>query len=269
MPVRLRDAELLGARARAAIAPSDRPLALREACEAARVRVLSRALTIGRHRRTAMLVPTREGFNALVDSLVWQRASARPNGRRRLRFVLAHELGHTFFYRPGRPPTRNQRPDRLEERFCHRFATSLLVPLAAARRAPLDSQGLHGLAARFDVSLAVSAWAATRAHPDVSIVWLRHSPHPHRGGAETMRVQWAAGSRFIPRGESLKSDLASLAPGDTARTAERLRLGGRHHHVDLAAWRFASAMLLVMHHRAEETSPHTPDVSSTQLALFA
>jgi len=245
---RLSQAGELALRARAVVAAQDCALALRRACEAARVRVLRWSLRVGDRRHSAMLVPTSDGFHALVDSLLWDRAEAGENGRRRLRFVLGHELGHTFFYRPGPPPTRASTPDRLEEQFCHRFATSLLVPRAAALAAQVNPHGLHAVAGRYDVSLRVAAWAVARARPSLSVLWLRRAAHPHRGGEEKMRIEWGASLRFLAPGESLKSDLAYLAPGEHATSSQRLRLGGRDEDVELEAWRFESAMMVVVHH---------------------
>jgi hypothetical protein len=232
------------------------------------VKVVNDSLGVGQHRHTAMLVPTHDGFRAVVDSALWQRAREAEGGRRRLRFVLAHELGHTFFYRPGRPPTRSLAPDRLEERFCHRFATSLLVPPIAARQATLDPRGLYGLAGRYDVSRRVAAWAIARARPSVTLLWLRHAPHPVRGGLETMRVEWDADAseRFIAWGESFKSPLAELAPGQHGQTTQTLRLAGREEAVSIDAWRFASSMLAVIQ---PSGAPASDVVDTPQPRLFS
>jgi len=231
--------------ARLGINPPDQPLALREACEAARVRITRQCLKVGERRHAAMLVPTADGFRAVVDSLVWRRAQENESGRHRLRFILAHELGHTLFYRPGRPPTRSGPADSLEERFCHRFATSLLVPPCASRRADLDAAGLRILAGKYNVSVRVAAWAVAQALPGVTLLWLRRAPHPVHGGSETMRVEWGASQRFIARGESFKSPLAELPPGQHGRSTEQLRLSGREEHLTLDAWRFTHSMLVI------------------------
>lgn len=243
--------------------PEDR-VALREACEAAAVRVLRRPLPVGSRCHTAMLVPASEGFHAVVDSALWQRAGEADAGRRRLRFVLAHELGHTFFYRPGRPPTRTRPVDRFEERFCHRFATAFLVPPAVAREATLDPAGLHWLAGRYDVSMRVAAWALARAHPAMAVLWLRRAPHPVNGGDQAMRVEWAACDRFIARGESFKSPLAGLPPGEHAESTERLLLSGRQELVHVQAWRFASWMLALVQPATTTGTDPLPE----QMALF-
>lgn len=41
-------------------------------------------------------------------------------------FRIAHELGHSFFYRRHRPARRSRRPSAIEERFCDEFAWRLL-----------------------------------------------------------------------------------------------------------------------------------------------
>ena len=243
----------LARRARRVLAREDEAVAIRTACEAARVRVASRALTVGRNRHTAMLVPTEAGFTALVDCELWDRAASAEAARKHLRFVLAHELAHTFFYRPGTPPSRTSAPDDAEERFCNGFATFLLVPSDAASRAPLDPGGLHALAGRFDVSRRVAAWAIIRARPGISILEFRRGEHP-QGGREAMRLQWGASPHFLARGESLKSPLADLAPGEHGSCSQRLRLGGRDHDVDLEAWRHASSLFVFASHRQTRAS---------------
>ena len=77
-------------------------------------------------------------------------------GARRLRFTIAHEIGH-FVLHPGRAvserggPT-NQSTVRLE-READQFAAELLMPEQLVRQAVLDDGGdLRRLADRFDVS---------------------------------------------------------------------------------------------------------------------
>ena len=68
----------------------------------------------------------------------WE-AIANPNRgdlRSALRnFRVAHELGHSFFYRQGLPPSRDDRPSDHEEDYCDRFAAALLVPPNSAVKA--------------------------------------------------------------------------------------------------------------------------------------
>lgn len=86
----------------------------------------------------ACLLPSGSGFHVVVDPAPTPRtrwASRFENDSARLRFRLAHELGHTIFYRPGVPPTRVGRPTEDEELFCDRFGAALLIPPSAASEA--------------------------------------------------------------------------------------------------------------------------------------
>ena len=261
---RLAIADQLARAARDAADCREGRLLLRHACEAADVEVENGHLAVGDRQHTAMLVPTVDGFPVVVDGRLWQEARQRTSARRRLRFVVAHELGHTFFYRSGRPPSRDRPADRFEERFCHRFATALLVPPSAALSATVDPSGLHDLADTFDVSSRVAAWAIARARRTTTLLWLSRAPHPVRGGNETMRVEWGAGPRFIAPGESFKSGLVDLVPGQVGETTENLQLAGRVERVRTRAWRFASSMLAVV----ERCDAGPSDLTAVQNPLF-
>lgn len=226
--------------------PSGGRLPLRRACEAAGVRVTGGPLNIGDRHHIAMLVPTQDGFQATVHSELWERAKREDGARRRLRFVIAHELGHTLFYDPGKPPTRTAPPNRDEEQFCNNFANALLVPPEIAASTPLSPEGIFALAGRFDVSRQVAAWALARSRAPIAVLWLRMAPHPVRGGQEAMRIAWSASTRFIPDGESFKSPLAKLMPGQHGAATEKLRLAGREELVHVEAWRFDQDMLAVI-----------------------
>lgn len=249
----------LAEEARNRLAHPARPLPLRRACQAARVRVTSGKLRIGDRSHIAMLVPFEDGFQATVDAELWERAKQEENARHRLRFVLAHELGHTLFYRPGSPPKRAVPPDQDEERFCHDFANSLLVPPKVAASTPLSPEGLFELAGRFDVSRQVAAWALVRARVGVTILWMTKAPHPKRGGFETMRISWSASSRFIATGESFKSPLAELMPGEHGEAREPLLLAGRQELAHVEAWRFDRAMLAVIRSTEEKATEDRAD----------
>jgi hypothetical protein len=193
-----------------------------------------------------MLVPAQDGFRATVEADLWERAKREDSARHRLRFVLAHELGHTLFYSPGQPPARIAPPDGEEEKFCHDFANALLVPPKVAASTSLDPEGLFALMGRFDVSRQVAAWAMARSQAPISVLWLCKAPHPVRGGQEAMRVDWSASTRFIARGESFKSPLAELMPGQHGEATEKLRLAGREEMAHVKVWRLTHAMLAVV-----------------------
>lgn len=76
------------------------------------------------------------------------------------RFRLAHELGHTLFYRPGTPPTRRAEPRASEEAFCDLFAAALLVgPVQARTAAKAGAESVRALAERRRVPLR-AVWVA-------------------------------------------------------------------------------------------------------------
>lgn len=252
------DPHVLATRVREFLAIGEDQVVLAAACRLARARVLTRRITIAGRRRLAMLVPVDDGFAILLDPQLRAEAAGEDYIRRRTRFALSHELGHTFFYEraPDGRPHRTVPPDAVEESFCHSFATALLIPVAAARATPVEPAGLFALANRYDTLLSTAAWAIARRHPEISILWLRYGGHPRTNDRYTMRVQWSAGGRFFPRGESLKSPLADLAPGEYAVCREPLNIGGRREVVDLRAWRLRRSMLAVLRHAPrDETGP--------------
>ncbi len=61
-----------------------------------------------------------------------------------------------------------------------------------------------------------------------------------------MRIEWSAGERFVARGESLKSSLATMPPRSHGEVVEDLRLAGRREPSAVAAWRFDDSMLAVV-----------------------
>jgi len=90
------------------------------------------------------------GFNILLDG---------QSNRTRLRFTLAHEICHTFFYEYV--PEIKFIPheiDPMEERLCDFGAAELLLPASAVQKAaaqrPVCIQSLRALAEHFSVGMA-------------------------------------------------------------------------------------------------------------------
>jgi IrrE N-terminal-like domain len=77
----------------------------------------------------------------------------------RVRFRVAHEVAHSFFYERGvNFPYRSTRTgSRIEEAFCDRFAQELLLPAAVLARCQPPGNDLFGLADRFGVSVETAA----------------------------------------------------------------------------------------------------------------
>lgn len=68
----------------------------------------------------SLLIPlNRGGFNVVVNT------HHAPSSERTI-WLLAHEIGHSFFYVPGSPPRRIVPVTVEEEDFCDAFATRLL-----------------------------------------------------------------------------------------------------------------------------------------------
>jgi hypothetical protein len=254
--------------ARRATGTQDGRLDLRRACDAATVQVLRQKLIVGNRRHTAMLVPSTNGFRVIIDPYVWQQSPNSDRTRQRVRYLVAHELGHTLFYQPGTPPKRAFPADADEERFCHRFAMSFLVPPSALEQTPLEGPTLFELTDRFDVTLRTAATSLALAHRDLTILWLVPGPHPHRGGELALRVQWGASNRYIAAGESFKSTLVELAPGEEATIHERLLLSGRTEEVTIRAWRYTNAMLAFVQASIPLSSPPASAKHREQLQLF-
>jgi hypothetical protein len=107
--------------------------------------------------------------------------------RHRLRFRVAHEIGHSFFYDRA-----HQRPRRLVfdspelERWCDRFASALLLPPPVVAAMQVTPQALLDLQRDFDVSLQVAARACARIHRErfIALLIARGPRPPH------IRVQW-------------------------------------------------------------------------------
>jgi hypothetical protein len=144
----------------------------------------------------AMLLPEDGGgFRILVDPRPlggWGATGADFDAslRRRLRFRVLHEVGHTLFFEVdgGARPRRVGTPTEWEELFCDRLAAALLLPPAAVRAAPARAEAAYSLSERFDVSAHLVARAFAIYHPDVMSVSL--VLRSERG----LRIQWATDS---------------------------------------------------------------------------
>ena len=108
----------------------------------------------------ALLVPGPRGFDVYVNADAPSKGASAEVVRRRSRFRLAHEIGHSFFY-----DRRQFVPERVspgtvgEERFCDLFASLLLVP-EDALPLNLSPEAIRVISDRLDVSMEVVARAA-------------------------------------------------------------------------------------------------------------
>lgn len=107
--------------------------------------------------------------------------------RHRARFRVAHELGHTFFYKRGAntTPRRSLFDSPEQEAFCDRFSRNLLAPPRHAARVRATARGVLEFQADCDVSLEVAARAVAEAQPHLRVsLWRRDA------GGE-VQLQWA------------------------------------------------------------------------------
>jgi hypothetical protein len=170
-----------------------KPLNLDTVAKLGRFRLIETDLRVDHGGYRGLLQAVLGGFRICVD--------ARPRGctgttaqetlRRRARFVIAHEIGHSFFFDRRRP-----RPERLlpigsvrEEDFCNEFASALLVPPEVVETATATPSVVVSIAKEWDVSLEVAARAIADWHPRrpfIALGYWRRSP------AE-LEIQWAGG----------------------------------------------------------------------------
>jgi hypothetical protein len=131
----------------------------------------------------------------------------------RERFLLAHELAHTFFYDRTRDTPRRAFPggSASEEAFCNAFARALLVPDWVIADGPASPSRVFELASAFDVSAEVAARALADSHPSEPLVALGYEDD---GG---LHVQWAGWRQGAVDDELVTCLLTSAPPRGRTR----------------------------------------------------
>jgi hypothetical protein len=172
----------------------------------------------------ALLAPLRGRFRVVINTQDRVAAASTAVRRHRRRFRIAHEVGHTHFYRRDgiRPRRLFPAGSTAEERFCDEFARSLLAPTPDRL---LDADEVLALQARCDVSLEVAARAvsAGRGAPRVGLWWWEPRSLPDEA---PIRQQWSTDP-------TLADDLAICAYQNAAASlvgifeAARANLGPR------------------------------------------
>jgi hypothetical protein len=130
--------------------------------------------------------PTPPGGWARID------AAVRPILRRhRLRFRVAHEIAHSFFYQRGSGVPRRAVPDSPEqEDFADVFARALLVPAYAARATKPTVEDIVALHERYDVSLQVAVRAVAEINPGLSAALLYWPIGSSTAERDAAALQW-------------------------------------------------------------------------------
>jgi len=188
-------------------------------------RVVTMAVNGKKHE--AFLVPRPDGrFDIFVDPST-TTAMTEGTQRHRARFRIAHEIAHSFFYdRRHQPAQRVLRVSDVEEAFCDRFASALLVPRTVAKALRPEPASVFKLRAKLDVSAQVAGRALAGAHSDASVIGMLHMANPATGCDPGWRVTWCAGPRFIPQNARLHSiAVAEAAQSGHAELVEKLSVG--------------------------------------------
>ena len=118
-----------------------------------------------------LLIPTKPGrFKMIVDGQPpgLETTSAKLKAallRHRRRFIMAHELGHTFFFSwRGARGYQHHPPGPEQERFCDEFARALLVPPRLVARYQARADSVPAIQRRFDVSMEVAVRSLSASH---------------------------------------------------------------------------------------------------------
>jgi len=182
----------------------------------------------------ALLVPIEDGnFEIIVDPSIRSVGNNESDvvipdlELHRLRFRIAHEIGHSFFYdRNVRPPKRLIDSGKQEELFCDHFASVLLVPPSVVATMPIKASSVLKIRKLYSVSAEVAGRSLARMNPELTIIGLLWKSNP-RNENEEMRVVWSDGPKFVPIGARLKSTIVnSMRFRTEASGVERLDVGG-------------------------------------------
>lgn len=202
-------------------------------------------------RHEALLIPrSGGGFDIVVSPLAGNFDKESPTVRHRLRFRVAHEIAHSFFYdRRHSPASRTLAGSEEEEEFCDRFASALLVPQRLVQDMEPEASNVFRLQRSFDVSAQVAGRALALAHPQASVVGLLRRPNPATGKDVAWRITWSAGPRFLPKHARIGSDVVETAAATGgAEGYEELKVGGAkgQFSVSAAMNRRASQLIVVL-----------------------
>jgi Zn-dependent peptidase ImmA (M78 family) len=155
-------------------------------------------------------VPTRDGTARRAPGGHYEivvKASGKLSAR--VRFTIAHELGHVLIDKHYgiRPRTRGEY--WTHEHLCDRFAAILLVPDAAASEfdATDPFESLRGITQRYGVSGAVAAQRVSELAQCVNFVSVVRTLNAAE--QDVLRVEWTSGELFhnLKRPKHLKRDM--------------------------------------------------------------
>ena len=182
----------------------------------------------------AVLAPAgRDSFRCLVDPVLavaeqWQEAGEGPSRCRWLaettiRFRVAHEIGHSIFFRPGRPPRRCRPNSPAEETFCDRFALGILsdVPLTSIN-AQATAAGIMALSTASGLTPLLAAAAMVHSGCLSAVL-------AGRRDGDIMHIDWSSGLGFDTTGWKMPAPTEE-APNDAWKVVvdDPVRCGFSH-----------------------------------------
>jgi hypothetical protein len=170
-----------------------RPLAVAELAGLGGFTLVEADLGLSRGGYRGLLQAIRGGFRLCVDGRAADGgAISEATVRRRARFVVAHEIAHSFFFEQESIRPRRLFPvgSDVEEAWCNEFARALLLPPSAVREAEPSPQDALRLSDEWDVSVEVAARAMAEWHGSRPFVALGYS----RSASAPVEVQWAGGA---------------------------------------------------------------------------
>ena len=203
------------------------PCDFHKVCDAGGFKLRTTKFRSNRSAHDALLIPRRDGtFVILVDPNREELSIGQDTKRHRLRFRIAHEIGHSFFFnRTICPPERVFAPSQEEEAFCDNFASALLVPKTALDRYRCEPRSVFDIHETFELSVEAAARALTRSCIGTTIVGTIWKANP-RNGRLANRVIWFTGPRFVPIGADLGSfTVDESCAGKSCSGTEQLKVG--------------------------------------------
>jgi len=148
------------------------------------------------------LLPVSGGYRVRLRSTVTEA---------RKRFSLAHEIGHSYFYKDEGVGPRHvigvlsAAERKAEERICNLFASTLLMPRTTIRKQlqenvtgspPSIVSGLRNIALRFKVSLPALLMRAASLElekPTCLLIWSSFKPSPRKHANPKLRIEFSLG----------------------------------------------------------------------------
>lgn len=149
----------------------------------------------------SQLLPISHGFKIMLNNNIFAYVRSTHG---RFRFSIAHEIGHTYFYKhdnkiPNRP--NNDSGSRAEERLCDIFAAELLMPESMIKKDCFEyyekynnwCETIISLQSRYEVSMQALVGRILELNiiDNVIVIKWRIKVKASTGTEEKLRVDWS------------------------------------------------------------------------------